>query len=202
DKLLLARSVEAWDAVHGRAQYYVQAAHPLNLAISKEIPPMGTVVGLEYAARRRESDTLPPYVAMNVTQSQAGLLNSRFLPATYSPLHINTATNLSAFSPDAQDKKDFERRWALLKQFDHRLRSDASLEGKAYRDYNQHYEGAVQLMSDPRTKDIFRLDAPDRKRYGETTVGNACIRQRNLVAADAGHGCIIIRPDGCAHHRV
>src|SRR5437867_3040787 len=113
EKLVLLRSVAAWDAVHGRAQYYVQAAHPLNLALAKEIPPLGTVVSMEYQPRRRETDTLPPYVAMNVTQSQAGLLNSGFLPATYSPFHLNTAVNLSAFSPAAEEKKDFERRWEI-----------------------------------------------------------------------------------------
>ena len=28
-------SMAAWDAVHGRAQYYVQPGHPLNLALAK-----------------------------------------------------------------------------------------------------------------------------------------------------------------------
>ena len=27
DRVALVRSVEAWDSVHGRAQYYVQSAH-------------------------------------------------------------------------------------------------------------------------------------------------------------------------------
>ena len=34
DKITVVRSLAAWDAVHGRAQYYVQSGHPLNLALA------------------------------------------------------------------------------------------------------------------------------------------------------------------------
>src|SRR6185503_19019129 len=73
DRYSLIRSMEAWDSVHFRAQYYVQSAHMMNPALQKELPPIGTVVAYESAARRQASDTLPGYVAVNVTQSQAGL---------------------------------------------------------------------------------------------------------------------------------
>ena len=201
DKLLVARSVAAWDAVHGRAQYYAQAAHPLNLALKKEIPPIGSVVALEYVARRRATDTMPPYVAMNVTQSQAGLLSSGFLPASNSPFHINTATNLSAFSPDAADRTDFERRWHLLKRFDERLRSDESLAAKAYRDYNDHYESAFRMMADGRTAGVFRITEQDRQRYGGSNTGDACILSRNLIEGDLGTHFIFLQQNGWDHHK-
>jgi hypothetical protein len=201
DKVVLARSVNAWDAVHGRAQYYIQAGHPLNLALKKEIPPIGAVVGLEYASRRKPSDSLPPYVAMNVTQSQAGLLNSGFLPATYSPFHINTAVNLDAFFVRPEEKADFERRWELLRRFDDRLRTDDSLAAKAYRDYHAHYEGAVQMMSDARTERIFRLDPEEKKRYGSSLLGDACLLARNLIQADAGTHFLFLQQNGWDHHR-
>ena len=44
----LVRSLEAWDSVHGRAQYYVQSAHSLNPALHKEIPSVGSVVAMEW----------------------------------------------------------------------------------------------------------------------------------------------------------
>jgi len=44
NRVALVRSVEAWDSVHGRAQYYVQSAHTLNSALQKELPPIGSVV--------------------------------------------------------------------------------------------------------------------------------------------------------------
>ncbi|HUQ92306.1 MAG TPA: DUF1501 domain-containing protein [Bryobacteraceae bacterium] len=90
DKAALLRSVEARNSVHGQAQYYVQAAHAWNPALERESPPIGTIIAMEYAARRRERDYLPAYVALNVTESQAGLLPSGFLPRCYSPCHIDT----------------------------------------------------------------------------------------------------------------
>jgi hypothetical protein len=186
DKFLLARSMGAWDAVHGRAQYYIQTGHPLNLALSKEIPAIGAIIAGEYADRRRDSDTLPPYVAMNVIRNQAGLVNSGFMPAKNAPFHIDTTTKLSSYALSPEDKPDFDRRWNLLKNFDDRLRNETSLASKAYRDYNDHYEGAVRLMSDPRAAHIFRLDAAEQQRYGSSRTGDACILARNLIQADAG----------------
>lgn len=201
DKYALMRSVEAWDSVHGRAQYYVQAAHPFNPALQKEIPPMGTVVAMERAKQRRAGDCLPPYVALNVTQSQAGLLKSGFLPAAYSPFHVDTSTSLSTYALGDNDKKDFLRRWQLLKSFDSRLRNDSSLAAKAFRDYNDHYEGAVQLMSDPRTAPLFQFQADERTRYGNTAVGDACLLARNIVEADAGTHFIFLQQNGWDHHK-
>jgi len=201
DRFSLLRSVESWDSVHGRAQYYVQAAHALNPALQKEIPPIGTVVAMEYAARRKANDALPPYVALNVTESQAGLLTSGFLPASYSPFHIDTNVSLSSYRIEEADKKDFERRWNLLKSFDSRLRNDPSLAAKAYRDYNDHYEGAVKLVMDPRTTKLFELDPEDRKRYGGSITGDAAIIARNLVEADAGTHFIFLQQNGWDHHK-
>src|SRR5512132_585612 len=114
ERVALVRSLEAWDSVHGRAQYYVQSAHTLNPALQKEIPPVGSVVAYEYASKRLASDTLPAYVAINVTQSQAGLLKSGFLPATFSPFHIDTATGLGAYAMEEDSRKEFLRRWEML----------------------------------------------------------------------------------------
>ncbi|MBM3811562.1 MAG: DUF1501 domain-containing protein [Acidimicrobiia bacterium] len=200
DKIALLRSVEAWDSVHGRAQYYVQAAHALNPSLQKEIPPVGSVVAMELARQRRPGDTLPPYVALNVTQSQAGLLKSGFLPATYSPFHIDTNTGLSAYQVDEGGRAEFERRWELLKRFDARLRTDKALEAKAYRDFNDHYQGAVQMMTDPRTGKVFQIPPEDHARYGKTITGDACILARNLVEADAGTRFIFLQQDGWDHH--
>jgi hypothetical protein len=201
DRFALLRSVEAWDSVHGRAQYYVQAAHALNPALQKEIPPVGSVVALEYAQRRRPTDTMPPYVAMNVTQSQAGLLTSGFLPATYSPFHIDTNVSLSSYKIEDSARPDFERRWNLLKTFDARLRNDKSLAAKAFRDYNDHYEGAFQLVMDQRTAKLFELDPTERKRYGSSLTGDAAIIARNLVEADAGTHFIFLQQNGWDHHK-
>jgi hypothetical protein len=200
NRVALVRSVEAWDSVHGRAQYYVQSAHSLNPALQKEIPPVGSVVAYEFAEKRRDSDTLPGYVALNVTQSQAGLLKSGFLPATFSPFHIDTATGLGAYAMDDSSRGEFLRRWKLLESFDQRLRNDPSLAAKAFRDYHNYYQSGVSLMSDPRAAPLFRIDPADRDRYGGTVAGDACILARNIVEADAGTRFIFLQQDGWDHH--
>ena len=100
------------------------------------------------------------------TFPQVGLIGSGFLPATFGPFHVNTESDVSALAPAAEERKEFQRRWELLKRFDGRLRNDPSLEKKAFRDYHNHYEGAVSLMSDPRSAGIFNVSQQDHKRYG------------------------------------
>jgi hypothetical protein len=199
EKFTLVRSLEAWESQHGRGQYYVQTAHQHNPALAPEVPPIGTVVAYEYASRRRSSDSLPPYVAFN-TSSQVGLIGPGFMPATYGPFHINTASDLSALAPPESEQAEFHRRWDLLKRFDARLRNDPSLEKKAYRDYHNYYEGAVSLMSDPRSAGVFNLSAADRERYGNTNTGTAFALARNLVVADAGTHFIFLTQEDWDHH--
>jgi uncharacterized protein (DUF1501 family) len=186
--------------VHGRAQYYVQAAHPFNPALTKEIPPIGSVAAMELHSQRKASDCLPGYVALNVYQNQAGLLRAGMLPAMHAPFHIDTTASLSSYSTDAASRKEFLRRWELLKAFDGRLRNDASLAAKAYRDFHDHYEGAVRLMADTRTAPLFDLKPEERARYGNTETGDAAIIARNLIHADAGTRFIFLQQRDWDHH--
>ena len=200
ERVTLVRSLNAWDAVHGRAQYYVQAAHPFNPALQKEIPPIGTVAAMELSSQRRANDCLPGYVALNVHHNQAGLLRAGMLPAVHAPFHIDTETSLSAYAADAATKDDFLRRWEMLKSFDGRMRTDASPAAKAFRDFHDHYEGAVRLMADERTAPLFDLKAEERKRYGSSATGDAAIIARNLIHADAGTRFIFLQQKGWDHH--
>jgi len=199
DKFTLVRSLEGWESQHGRGQYYMQTAHQHNPALAPELPPIGTVVAYEYAERRRETDSLPPYVAFN-TFPQVGLIGPGFLPATYGPFHVDTESDVSALAPPEAEREEFQRRWELLKRFDGRLRSDSSLEKKAFRDFHNYYEGAVDLMSDPRSAKIFSLPEEEKRRYGGNVTGDAFILARNLVTADAGTHYIFLSHADWDHH--
>ncbi len=199
DKYSLIRSMEAWESQHGRGQYYMQTGHQHNPALAPELPSIGSVVAYEYASRRKDSDSLPPFVGFN-TFPQVGLLGSGFLPASYTPFHVNTASDLSALAPAKEELPEFKRRWELLKQFDGRIRTDPALEKKAYRDFHNHYEGAVELMSDPRTAGIFSIKPEERKRYGDNVTGDAFILSRNLVTADAGTHFVFLTHEDWDHH--
>ncbi len=57
DDLAIVRSVEAWEAGHSRAQYYLQVAHPVSPARRSEMPSLGAVIAYEMEARRRAPAT-------------------------------------------------------------------------------------------------------------------------------------------------
>ncbi len=198
-KYTLLRSMEAWESQHGRGQYYMQTGHQHNPALAPELPSIGSVIAYEYASHRRKTDSLPPFVGFN-TFPQVGLLGSGFLPARYTPFHVNTASDISALAPAKEDLPEFQRRWELLQQFDSRIRTDPALEKKAYRDFHNYYEGAVEMMSDPRSAGIFSIQGDERKRYGKNSTGDAFILARNLVTADAGTHFIFLTHEDWDHH--
>jgi uncharacterized protein (DUF1501 family) len=167
--------------------------------LEREVPSIGSVVAYEYASRRRPTDTLPTYVAFNVN-GQAGLIKSGFLPATHAPFYVETGAGMAALAVDADGRKQFLRRWDLLKNFDARLRNDTSLQARAFRDYHNFYQGAVSMMSDARAAQVFTLDPADRERYGKTEVGDGCQIARNLVEADAGTHFMMVQQAGWDHH--
>ena len=199
DKYSLLRSMSTWESQHGRGQYYMQTGHQHNPALSPELPAVGSVVAYEYADRRKDTDSLPPFVGFN-TFPQVGLIGSGFLPGTYTPFHVNTSSDISSLAPRREDLPDFRRRWELLRRFDGVSRTDPSLEKKAYRDFHNHYEGAVEIMSDPRSAGIFSIGAEESVRYGGNPVGDSFVLARNLVVADAGTHFIFLTHEDWDHH--
>ena len=199
EKYSLIRSMATWESQHGRGQYYMQTGHQHNPALAPELPGVGSVVAYEYASRRKPDDCLPPFVGFN-TFPQVGLIGSGFLPATYTPFHVNTSSDISSLAPREEDLPNFKRRWELLQRFDGRMRSDPALERKAYRDFHNHYEGAVEIMSDPRSAGIFSISAEDKARYGSNPVGDSFVLARNLVVADAGTHFIFLTHEDWDHH--
>ena len=199
DRFSLLRSMSTWESQHGRGQYYMQTGHQHNPALSPELPAVGSVVAFEHASRRRESDSLPPFVGFN-TFPQVGLIGSGFLPGTYTPFHVNTSSDISALAPDRAELPEFKRRWDLLRRFDSRLRTDPALERKAYRDFHSHYEGAVEIMTDPRSAGIFSIGDDERARYGANPVGDSFVLARNLVVADAGTSFVFLTHEDWDHH--
>jgi hypothetical protein len=99
DKITVVRSMSAWDVVHGRAQYYIQTGHPLNLALAKEVPAIGAVVCQELSSQRKASDSLPAFIAMNLAGNQAGLINQGFLSAEYGPMSLSVTDSAPNLAP-------------------------------------------------------------------------------------------------------
>ena len=56
DDVAIVRSVEAWEAGHARAQFYLQVAHPISPARRNEMPSVGAVIANETQSRRKAGD--------------------------------------------------------------------------------------------------------------------------------------------------
>ncbi|HYE33219.1 MAG TPA: DUF1501 domain-containing protein [Methylomirabilota bacterium] len=200
DKVSVVRSMAAWDAVHGRAQYYIQTGHPLNLALAKEVPAIGAVVCHELAKDRKSSDSLPPYIAMNMAGNQAGLINQGFLSAEFGPLSLAIKDGPPALAPQPGMADTMRRRWERLQKLDGSLREGAAGLDRSFPDYHEYYRGAWAIMNDPRVPHIFSVSDDDKKRYGQSSIGVSLALSRNLFKADAGTRFILASHGGWDHH--
>src|SRR5262245_55899173 len=145
EKITVVRSLGAWDAVHGRAQYYIQTGHPLNLALSKEVPAIGAVVAYELARDRKASDSLPAYVSMNMDSNQAGLVNEGFMSAEFGPMNMRVGTD----GPPDMIPRDgvsdtMKRRWERLQQLDGALRQGNGRD-RSFPGYHEYYRSAWEI---------------------------------------------------------
>ena len=194
DHLAIARPVEAWESAHSRAQYYMQVGHPFSPARRNEMPALGAVIASECAARRKASDFLPPFVAMNFSGTSAGLVRQGCLPYSSGPLPIEMKQG-TEFLIDAGEKTTFDRRWRLRE----------ALEGAATgtdpsQEFDSFYKSALSMMNAPGIAESFTIPEEDRARYGSSTLGDSCVLARNLVRADAGTRFISISQNGWDLH--
>src|SRR5215813_14488583 len=200
DRVTIVRSLAAWDAVHGRAQYYIQTGHPLNLALAKEVPAIGAVVCHELAGQRKPTDSLPAFISMNMAGNQAGLINQGFLSAEFGPLSLSVNDGAPNLAPQKGMEETFKRRWERLQQLDGALRSGHGHPDRSFSDYNEYYRGAWAIMNDPRVPEVMTITDEDKKRYGSSSIGNSMILARNLFKADAGTRFILASHGGWDHH--
>ena len=200
DKIAVVRSLGAWDAVHGRAQYYIQTGHPLNLALAKEVPAIGAVVCHELKHERKSTDSLPAFISMNMAGNQAGAVANGFLSAEFSPLGLSIDRGSPNLAPQEGSEETLRRRWQRLAQLDGTLQSGKGGFDRALSDYYEYYRGAWNIMNDPRVPEIFRLAPEDSERYGKSALGNSLLLARNLLRANAGTRFVFANHSGWDHH--
>jgi uncharacterized protein DUF1501 len=198
DDLAVVRSVEAWEAGHSRAQFYLQVAHPISPARRNEMPSIGAVIAHETEVRRKTSDFLPPFVSMNFgTGDGAGIIGAGCLDPKLNPLTIDTKGDLNFVVPEAE-RQSFDRRWKLLRN----LEDEPQIGGasRSVEEYRAHYAGAHTMMLAPGISDILRIKAEERSAYGGSALGDACILARNLISAEAGTRYVFISHGGWDLH--
>ena len=196
DRVALARSMQAWESAHARAQYYMQVGHILSPARVSEMPAVGAVVSYELQSRRKESDFLPPFVAINFGVGKVNsMLREGCLPDACGPLSL-TMGQAVPFVISEEEKGMFNRRWELLQALENSGRSGLA----AFRKFESFYSATHSMMTSSKLEQMLALPEEDRKRYGNSSFGDGCLLARKLVEAQAGTRYIIVSQGGWDLH--
>ena len=198
DRLAIVRSTEAWENAHARGQYYMQVGHGFSPARANEMPSVGAVVAYEMQARRRPADYLPPFVAINFGAAQAGLIKQGCLPEKYVPLSLNMEQQMPFVVPEAE-KEIFSRRWRLLRAIESAGQPPA-VESTAFRSFESFYGTAHGMMTSPGIARVLTLPEEDRRRYGNSPLGDGCLLARQLLQAGAGTRYVLVSHNGWDLH--
>jgi hypothetical protein len=196
-KASLVRSMYENSLVHFSAQYHTQAGRALNAAILREIPAFGSVIASELDNERRESDTFPTFVSVDVWQARCPQIGSGMLHPRFAGLDLNTSSVFDSFAggdESGDSKSDLARRWEVLGRISEVAPRKTPMGGKAD-EYAAHYEYAFKILTDPRFKKVLTLTEEEKKRYGVNAggdargtckIGLAFLLTRNILASDAG----------------
>lgn len=203
DEVLVVRSMAAWETLHNLAQYYLQVGHPFNPARVREMPSIGSVIAYELLGKAKESDFLPPFISMNYpagavngTLIRQGYLNSSAAPLT---LDVRAGGNMP-FMLDEAYKDRFNRRLDFLRSFDSSRQSPSLGTPQELLEWDAFSRSAEKMIKSPRIAGIFELSEAERRRYGGSPFGDACLMARNMVAAESGARYILVSQSGWDHH--
>jgi hypothetical protein len=188
----LVHSMSENALVHFAAWYHSIAGRALNAAILKEIPAFGSIIAMELESERRESDTFPTFLSVDMwnirCQLGSGMLNPRF-----SRLDINTSNIFDSFgSESGLSQSALEERWEGFNRLSEVSPAGKASIGEKADEYGAHYRYAYHLLMDPRFKKVLSLTDEEKKRYGvdqdkgAANIGLALLVARNALAADAG----------------
>ncbi len=180
DRVAIGRSLETWETEHGRATYYLHVAHPISPARVREMPCLGAVVAYEFREKRKATDYMPPFVSMNYSTDQCkeGCLDSK-----YGPLSLDTRGDFAFVVPDAERNR-FARRVEYLRQMAALASGTAGTAPEHQLDI--YRAEALSMMESPEIPKILKVDDEEKKRYGGSPFGDACVLARNILAANAG----------------
>lgn len=197
NQFAIVRSLEAWETEHGRATYYLHVAHQVSPARVREIPSLGALIAYEFHASRKPTDFLPPFISMNYGPEQVkeGMLDSKF-----SPLNFDTKGSDWSFVVPEPERGRFNRRLGYLNQMSSLAPGAITPDAHTLRALGSFQADALTMMNSDKIPGVLKIGEEDRKRYGGTEFGNACILARNALAAESGTRFISINHKGWDLH--
>lgn len=199
----IVRSMAAWETLHNLGQFYLQVGHAFNAARAKEMPSIGSVIAYEMLPKAKSSDFLPPFVSMNFpagavngTLIREGYFDSSTAPLT---LDVRKGGNMPFLLQEGYRER-FHDRLDFLRSFDTSRQVEGSGVNKMVREWDAFSRSAEKMIRSPQVAGIFNLKEEDRKRYGATPFGDACMIARNMVNSGGGARYILVNQGGWDHH--
>jgi hypothetical protein len=192
----IVRSMRSHALVHLLSQTWVQIGRNPAAAFSNIAPHIGSVVAIEKDKERQPGQKLPTFMALNPNN----LRGPGYFPSQYGPFKIVPESGGIPYSTSPVGQDRFNRRWDLLHTLDGGLRSNSPY-GQPVDDYD-HFDSAAQgLMYDPMVNQALSFNNADNIRYGNSTLGRACLVAYQILKANQGTRFIqITSSDGWDMH--
>ena len=182
DKLTIVRSMTHGEAAHERGTHNMFTGYRPSPALV--YPSMGSVVSHEFGPR----ENLPPYVCIpNQPNPYAG---PGYMSSSFGPFSLGADPAAGGFKvrdlslPAGVDDARFARRRTALEAVnEHFARQEKS---DALGAMGTFYERAYSLISSPKAREAFNIDAEPaavREAYGRNEAGQRFLMARRLIAA-------------------
>jgi len=173
--IAVIRSMNTQTADHEQGEYLMRTSYE-SIATERH-PSLGPWM---QRLRGRQNKTLPDTVLIG---SPARHPAAGFLDPTFSPLPIGDPVKglENTTAPSYLSEASFERRMALINQFDRKFRDKYPVRNvKAYSDF---YDEATSLLTSGELKafDLKQEKAEVRDRYGLDPFGQGCLLARRLI---------------------
>lgn len=182
DKLTICRSMTHGEAAHERGTHNMFTGYRPSPALS--YPSMGSVVSHEFGVR----NNLPPYVCiptMPTSYAGSGYLSSKYAPFSLGSDPANPGFTVQDLSlPGGVDDKRFTTRKNILEAVNDHFATKEKSDNIAAMD--TFYQQAYALISSPKAKEAFNINAEDpklRDAYGRNAAGQRMLMARRLVEA-------------------
>jgi len=177
----IIRAMRAHGLVHSLGQTWTQIGRNPAAALGNIAPNIGSVVAIEKDKERSVGQIFPAFLALN----SANAVGSGYLPAVYAPFKVTPAQGGIANTTNPDGQTTFSNRWKLMHSLDDNLRVN-SPNGKPMEDYDNFYSSAEGMMYNPVVNQSFGYPATESARYGNTSLGNACLVASQVLKANQG----------------
>jgi len=182
DKITVCRSMTHGEAAHERGTHNMFTGYRPSPAL--QYPSFGSVVSHEFGVR----NNLPPYVcipSVPTTYAGSGYLSSKYAPFALGSDPANPGFTVQDLAlPGGVDDKRFTTRKSMLSAVNDHFATREKSDNIAAMD--TFYQQAYSLISSPKAKEAFNINAEDAKlrdQYGRNAAGQRMIMARRLVEA-------------------